>query len=328
MDLINFREIALYYPLAIDPENNLFNEGQIKTQVFDDNCNFGYHYNTSNKRDLFSLNVMDKLLIVIDKAVFLYNLDTNQMISKGNISVNHKGGSLVYCPYDNLVYCIAGISTNVVETINIFEDENFEENKSQTELSEPRAYFASYVQDKTKIWVLLGYNYINNDFTTSIEKLDTSSSDKTWKEYSFANEESVPKLVFVSCTPSSNDKIHIFGGVDENYFINKVIYVVCLMDNTYEIDPSNLALPFNDENQKISLNKDFHNKGFTCMFYQENCFIPLMTPSGNEKDSYLYGLYDSKHNLHLTNLNNFNYCLIARKEEKENRIQNAFAKIN
>ena len=62
MDLINFREIALYYPLAIDPENNLYNEGQIRTQVFEDLCNFGYHYNISDKRDIFCLNIMDKLI--------------------------------------------------------------------------------------------------------------------------------------------------------------------------------------------------------------------------------------------------------------------------
>lgn len=325
MDLINFREIALYFPFATDPENNLFNEGQVKSQVFEDLCNFGYHYNTSNKRDLFCLNIMDKLLIVIDKSVFMYNIETNTMISCGYVSINHKGGSLVYCPYDNLIYCIGGIATNIAETINIFDDENYEENKSVTELSEPRAYFASYIQDKSKIWVVLGYNYVMNDFITSLEKLDAASSDKTWKEYSFSNEDSVPKLVFVSCTPSSNEKIHIFGGVDENYYINKVIYVVCLMDNTFEIDPCNLALPFNEESQKISLNGDFHKKGFTCMFYQENCFIPLLTNSV-EKDSYLYGLFDSKHNLHLTNLNNFNYCLIAKKEEKEKKIQSAFVK--
>jgi hypothetical protein len=328
MDLVNFREIALYYPLAIDADNNLYNQGQIKTVIFEDNCGFGYHYNTSNKRDIFSLNVKDTLIIVIDKSSFLYDLNTNTMKSKGSVSVNHKGGSLVYCPFDNLVYCIAGISTNIVETINIFDEENLEENKTYTELAEPRAYFASYIQDKCKIWVLLGYNYINNDFITSIERLDTSSSDKTWKEYSFFNEESVPKLVFISCTPSSNEKIHIFGGIDENYFINKVIYIICLMDNSFEIYPSNLALPFTEESQsqKISLNKEFNNKGFTCLFYQENCFIPLLT-NVTDKDTFLYGLFDSKHNLHLTNLNNFNYCLITRKEEKEEKIKNAIKHI-
>jgi hypothetical protein len=270
---------------------------------------------------------MDKFIIVIDKLAFLYNLDTNTMESKGTVSVNHKGGSLVYCPFDNLVYCISGISTNIVETLNIFNEEKFNESKSFTELTEPRAYFASYIQDKSKIWIFLGYNYINNDFITSIERLDTSSSDKTWKEFSFFNEDSVPKLVFVSCTPSSNEKIHIFGGIDENYFINKIIYVICLMDNSFEIYPSNLALPFNEESQKISLNKEFNNKGFNCLFYQQNCFIPLMT-SITDKDTFLYGLFDSKHNLHLTNLNNFDYCLISRKEEKEDEIKNAFLHVN
>lgn len=236
---------------------------------------------------------------------------------------DHKGGSLVYVPYDNLIYCISGINTNAVETINIFDEEENDTKKSQNALTEPRAYFTTYVQNDSKIFVLLGYNYLKNDFMTTIEKLDTASYDKSWKELYFYNERSVPKLVFTSCIPSSNDKIHILGGVDENYTLNKMIYVCCLSPSLFEIESSNMALPFDDDTKGVTLARDSRN-GFQFIFYQENCFIPLSTPV-EDNDAFLFGLFDSKHNLHLTNLSNFNYSIMALKEEKNKNIKNAMA---
>ena len=82
-----------------------------------------------------------------------------------------------------------------------------------------------------------------------------------------------------------------------------------------------MGLPFEEDSQKIVTIKD-NNKGFTCLFYQENTFVPLRTPDVREE--LLFGLFDSKHNLHLANLSNFNYCIIARKEEKESQNKNEF----
>jgi hypothetical protein len=243
------------------------------------------------------------------------------MNSKGILEENHKGGSLVYVPYDNLVYCISGILTSSVETINIFDDPDYEIKKSKTELSEPRAYFGTYVQNNTKIFVILGYNYMKNDFMISIEKLDTSSTNKCWKELFFINELNVPKLVFISCIPTSNDKIHIIGGLDENYFVNRAVYLVLISSSYFEIEITNMALPFEQEDEKICIGKD--NNGISCLFYQENCFIPLELPSTDNR-SFLFGLFDSKQNLHLTNLNNFNYCIISKIEDKPKLIKNAF----
>ncbi len=243
------------------------------------------------------------------------------MNSYGILEDNHKGGSLVYVPYDNLVYCISGVVTSAVETINGFNDPEFDSKKNKTELLQPRAYFAPFVQNESKIYVILGYNYLKNQFSTTIEKMDISSSDKTWKELFFSHNLTVPRLVFISCIPTSNDKIHILGGVDENYFINRAIYVVCLSPNFFEIEITNMALPLDEDNQKIAIGRD-HNKGFKCIFFNENSFVPLCTPV-NDNESFLFGLYDSKLNLHLINLNKFNYCIISRTEEKPKIMQNA-----
>ena len=235
----------------------------------------------------------------------------------------HKGGNLVYIPYDNLVYCISGILCSTVETINIFNDPDYDKKSSITQLSQPRAYFGTFIQNESKIYVFLGYNYMKNDFMSTIEKLDTASHDKTWKELFFSNDNKIPKLVFISCIPSSLEKIHILGGVDENYLLNKLVYIVKIDQNGSDINECNTVLPFEDNNQKINLGRD-NNKGYTSLFYQENCFIALKTPS-EDNSCYLFGIYDSKHNLHLANMNNFNYCILSRKEEKEKNIKNAYA---
>lgn len=326
MELVSYKEIALYFPFSsFDGENatrKLYNDGEILLREFEDKCDFGYFYNSQQKREQFSLNLKDKLLIVINKHIFIYDLETNTMNWNGVLEENHKGGSLVYVPYNNLVYCISGIVSSTVETINVLNEPEFDAKKSKTALSEPRAYFGTFVQNDSKIYVMLGYNYMKNDFMTTIEKLDTASSDRTWKELFFSKESTVPKLVFISCIPTSNDKIHILGGVDENYFVNRNIYVICLSPNSFEIEITNMALPFEQDDQKIAIARD-NNKGFSCLFYQENCFIPLLTPV-NDNDSFLFGLFDSKHNLHLTNLNSFNYCIISRKDEKQRIMRNAF----
>ena len=240
----------------------------------------------------------------------------------GILETNHKGGSLVFVPYDNLIYCIAGINTSIVETINIYNNPEYHKKINKTFLSEPRAYFGTFVQNDSVIYVILGYNYMKNDFMSVIERLDTKGKDKTWKELYFTNDFRIPKLVFISCIPSSANKLHVLGGVDENYYINRIIYIVHIgNDNNFEIEESNMGLPFEEDSQKIVTIKD-NNKGFTCLFYQENTFVPLRTPDVREE--LLFGLFDSKHNLHLANLSNFNYCIIARKEEKESQNKNEF----
>jgi len=325
MELISFNKIAMYFPVSYSQGQNinsqLYNEGNILIREFEDKCDFGYFYNSQQKRELFSLNLNNKLILVVNKHVFIYDLESNSMTWNSILKENHKGGSLVYVPKHNLVYCISGIVSSFVETIDIFNDPNYEINKCENYLAEPRAYFATYIQNENKIFVILGYNYMKNDFMTTIEKLDITLPDKTWKELFFNNEFTVPKLVFISCIPTSHDKIHILGGVDENFFINRTIYVISLSSNSFEIESTNMALPLEQEDQKIVIAWD-NNKGFSCLFYQENCFIPLQIPVG-DNGPYLYGLYDSKHNLHITNLYNFNYCIISRKEEKPNIIRNA-----
>lgn len=326
MELISYKEVAIYFPVSTGEGENstrkLYNDGEILVREFEDKCDFGYFYNSQQKREQFSLNLKDRLLIVINKHIFLYEMDSNTMNWIGELEENHKGGSLVYVPYNNMVYCISGIVSPLVETINALNDSEFDLKKGKTNLSEPRAYFGTFVQNESKIYVMLGYNYMKNDFMTTIEKLDTASSDKTWKELSFSNEFTVPKLVFISCIPTSNDKIHILGGVDENYLVNRAIYVICLSPNSFEIEITNMALPFEQDDQKIAISRD-NNKGFSCLFYQENCFVPLQTPV-DDNDCFLFALFDSNYNLHLTNLNSFNYCIISRKEEKPRIMRNAF----
>jgi hypothetical protein len=303
MKIYNEKNVIIYKPSG----------GDIKIEMkrIVDNCGFANQFKAHlEKRDDFSLNFREKLIVAIKHSVYLFNYNTGEMTKINELSEDHTGGSFVYVPFSNSVYCISGLSSTWTEVMQL--NKNLEITTECTwqplnQLAFPRGYYCTFVQNDTKIYLMLGYDLWDNEYLNSVMRLDTSAPYEGWKELRLKGDK-IPKLCFAACIPCSDDEVYIIGGEDENLMENSIVYCYDIRNNY--IDDSNMRLPMVSSNgdSRESLN----------LFYQENCFIPVKSPQGEDADkNFFLALYDTKNFMHLVNIKNFDYSYISHETPPE-----------
>ena len=299
MKIFNEKNVIVYKPSG--------GEVKIEMKKIVDNCGFENQFKAHlEKRDDFSLNFREKLIVAIKHSVFLFDYVTGEMKKINELAEDHTGGSFVYVPFSNSVYCISGLSSTWTEVMQL--NKNLEITTECTwqplnQLNFPRGYYSTFVQNDTKIYLMLGYDLWDNEYLNSVVRLDTSAPYEGWKEIRLKGEK-VPKLCFSSCIPCSDDEVYIIGGEDENLMENSIVYCYDIRNN--RIDDSGMRLPMVNSNgdSRESLN----------LFYQENCFIPIKSPQEENADKNFYlALYDTKNYMHLVNIKNFDYSYISHE---------------
>jgi len=298
----------MVYNPKITDENFDLSETKLKTIDFIDNCKFAKYYNENTNRSDIFLNLKDKLFSAIKTNVFYYSFKRN-IINKlsSNLSFDHTGGSFVFLPLSSQIYCISGISTNTCEYIKLpIKEENLQmEVWTQGPLlSKSRAYFSTFVQNESIIYLIFGYDYIDASNILNLEKLDTNDSSPEWSIFKLNNTEKIPILTFFASLPATEDQILIIGGKDEYNQDNNIIYSICLRNLT--IEDTFLRLPVQDlENESSN----------DIVFYQENYFLPIEFSTKNINQILVMALFDSKDFLHIINLKNFNYAFIHEEDD-------------
>ena len=317
LKLLNGSNVVSYKPLSLNQKNKLGNEGKMEVHKISDTCNFGKLYNSQLKRDEFFLNYRDQLLIAMKTATFLYDSKKNLMTRLQDLSEDHKGGSFVFVPYSNSVYCISGIMSILTEKLRLNKQNEFEEDapwKFVCKLSTPRGYYCSFVQNDSKIYIMLGFDLWNNDFLTTVDKLDVTKQKEEWMSIKIKCEK-LPKLTFAACVPSSDDEVFLIGGRDDFNNDNSYIYLFDLKKESFE--DSNMRLPLPTfQNNETDDTPEARN-----LFYQENCFIALRPENNDFESCFPCGLYDSKNYLHLVNIKNFDYSYVSQELVVEEEIE-------
>jgi len=229
---------------------------------------------------------------------------------------DHKGGSFIYVPGTNSIFCISGLISLLTEqlslehldvSLNKRESRKMGEWKVTTKLKSPRSYYSVCVIDSFIIYILLGFDLLKGEFLSNFERYDTSKPDETWVNFKILSEKPV-KLTFSGVIVTSDEEVYILGGKDEHNNDNTFIYVLDLMERTAEDSEMRLPIPPGIEAYNIE------NKN---LFYQETCFLPLMTnsKSSNINNMFFLCCYDSKNFLHRVNIKTFDYSFIHQELE-------------
>ncbi len=179
--------------------------------------------------------------------------------------------------------------------------------KVTTKLKSPRSYYSVCVIDSFIIYLLLGFDLLKGEFLTTFERYDTSRQEESWVNYKILSEKPI-KLTFSGVIVTSDEECYILGGKDEHNNDNTSIYVLDLMERTVEDSEMRLPIPpgieaFNIENKNL--------------FYQETCFLPLLTNSktSNINNMFFLCCFDSKNFLHRVNIKTFDYSFIHQELE-------------
>jgi hypothetical protein len=303
MKIYNEKNVIVYKPSG--------NEIKIEMKRIVDNCGFESKFKSHlEKRDDFSLNFREKLIVAIKKIVYLYNYLTGEITKINELAEDHTGGSFVYVPFTNSVYCISGLSSTWTEVMQL--NKNFEITteclwQPLNQLAFPRAYYSTFVQNDIKIYLMLGYDLWDNDYISSVVRLDTSAPSEGWKEIRLKGDK-IPKLCFTACIPCSDDEVYIIGGEDENLMENPVVFCYDIRNN--QIEDSNMRLP--------KINSKSESSQSLNLFYQENCFIPVKCQGEDSDKNFFLALYDTKNFIHLVNIKNFDYSYISHEVPSEN----------
>jgi hypothetical protein len=220
------------------------------------------------------------------------------------LNEDHKGGSFVYIPWNNSIYCISGISSVLCEKLklNKYHKAGNSEWIPDSKLENPRAYYATYVQNDHNIFIIFGFNFFMKEIASSIQKYDTKQPNAKWV-YVLLKSEEIPKLIFATCIPSTDNEFYVLGGKDNLEKDNYVIYWVNLKAET--IVDSNLRMP------SVIVEKEYAQEtSAKNIFYQENHFVALRRKKDNFETNFLFGLFDSKNFLHVVNVRNFDYSFV------------------
>jgi hypothetical protein len=307
LKLYNQNSVIAYKPVNITQGNSLGNEGKIEVKRITDVCGFENTYCSQSKRDEFFLNFKDRLYISMKTSVFCYDYKTNIMSQLGRLNEDHKGGSFIYVPYMHSIYCVSGLMSIMTERLKLGKTvEQIAQNKWEVvnKLVFPRGYYSSFVQNDCKIYIMLGFNLWDNEFLTTVDKLDTSDPNPEWKTLKIEGK-SPPKLTFSTCVPIADEEVYILGGKDENNNDCGLVYSYDIRQGTIEDSNMRLPLPNHIENSQEA--HESRN-----LFYQENSFIALRQQESDYENSFLMGLFDSKNYLHLVNIRNFDYSFVVQ----------------
>jgi hypothetical protein len=226
------------------------------------------------------------------------------------LAEDHKGGSFIYVPNTNSIYCISGLMSVLTEKLKL--NKNFDIDpevnwKPVNKLIYPRSYYSSFVQNDCKIYIILGFDLWDNEYLSSVDRYDTSApGEEGWKNIKLKGDK-IPKLSFASCIPCSDDEIYIIGGKDENHIENTFLFLYDVKNDT--IEDSNMRMPINN------MEDDSKN-----LFYQENCFVTLRPENDDFEKAFLLALFDSKNYLHLVNIKNFDYSYVSHDIPMEYQI--------
>jgi hypothetical protein len=233
-------------------------------------------------------------------AVFVFDSKTLAMSRLKDLQDDHKGGSMIYVPQDNSIYCVSGLMSVLVEKIKLtkkFEIPIEAPWETVNKLLCPRAYYSSYVKNDSIIYIMLGFNLWDNEYLATVDRYDVNEFQGEWKNIKLKGI-NPPRLSFTACIPVTDDDVYIFGGRDINDVDNTEIFYYNVRAS--EIDNANIQ--YIDEetlvNEKISLKN---------LYYHENSFLPMKTPDLDNEGPIPVAQYDSKGVLHIFNVKNFNY---------------------
>ncbi len=288
--------------------------GKLEVLKMIDQCDFKTHFNTmTTNREDFYLNLRDRLVIVIDKMCFLYSAKNNTINKLANLNENHRGGSMVYVPMSNSIFCISGFKSPITEKMTLGKNMEFSESREWVNvcsLNDARGYFSCFVQNDSLIYLLFGLNISKGEFVSNIQRLDTLAEEPNWITIKIKSEK-IPKLHFCACIPATDEEIYILGGRDETKQENSIIYLYDVPNQT--IEDSGLRLPiFTGDDGKTSMN----------LFYQENNFIAVRPEKVDDyKEALLLAMFDTKNILHLVNIKNLEYSFISSIADNENANQ-------
>lgn len=281
-------------------------EMKFETQNIIDDVGFAEVYSKQEKRDEFYININEQMIIVVGQFVYVYKYKSRRIELINRTEEDHKGGSLVYLPHNNSLYCPTGLNTIFTEKIQLDEEfqipiDSYWEKINQ--LTSPRGYYCYFVQNDCKIYLLLGFDLWDNNFLTSIEKMDVTI-DEQWKSIKLRTG-CIPRLTFAACIAISDDELLITGGKDRKNQTNNTIYAMDLREYSFE-DSKVKTVTGNGDGTKEEV--DDHS-----LFYQETSFIPLSYYSDEGGGAFFMSIFDSKDRIHLLNLRYMEYSCISNQ---------------
>jgi hypothetical protein len=172
--------------------------------------NFRYSYNKLIRKDIISLNLYHKLYIVIDKEFFVYDIETNKITKINELIELHTLGGLVFV--QNKIFCLSGRETSSTEFFVLDRKTKNRVWETYHPLSKSRALFSTFIQNQSIIYIIFGYNYIENNYLCeSLERSDILMNSR-WSNLKICFKNIIsPKLILSSTLIETENCVLILG---------------------------------------------------------------------------------------------------------------------
>jgi hypothetical protein len=185
----------------------------IEERVFlDEGEEFRRIYKNQTYREEMSLNLENKLYLIIDNISFFYDFTTNKMNKLYELNEKHSAGALVSA--HNNLYCVLGRTSVTTEKFNLTNYNKFPKGSWEVVNSDcsPRAYFSTFIQNERMLYILFGYDFSSNEYIKDFKKMDLLSKKKKWKEIEVSSNK-IPKLSLAATIVVTNEKVYILGKI-------------------------------------------------------------------------------------------------------------------
>lgn len=316
--LINSRDIFILNFNVKQPYKS-----DIVKKRFDDLCHFRKDQSEkfgNSKRVDVTLCINRSLIIIMKSYGYIYKYSSNEMKLFPNPKEDHEGGCLIYCSNDSYVYLISGVSSARVERIGFsFINNSFESFWSFThDLNETRGHFSCFLVNSKLIYVILGYDYLNQSFCETIKRLDTSKSNESWVILP-SNTKNCPKLCNAGIMLCSIDHVLIIGGLqanlDQNFSVYSLEYfsgewgltefcVQNFLKNSVEDDKEAESSDLSEDEQ------DYLSKSNPMMFIGSTFFTALKFDKNFPSSFFYYAQFDSLNYCHIINGKTFEHLIV------------------
>ena len=259
----------------------------------------------TNLKNIIIYNTLEKLFILIGKeSNYLFSYDNNNMSLNKLIQFkyNHNLGGIIYNENINSIIAISGKNCNKCEIFNL-------KKKKLSLLPDDKYYRGEsiYMLYNNILFCMFGFDYKENKFINEIDCInfnddnDDENNDNNnkkeyfWKNYSFKFKDKI-----INDNINNNYNFNIKNGICMQLLNNEIL--ILSKYNNNNILKLNII-----ENEIEELNNENFLNGFNDNFKGIQEFILLKNNNDNNKNNEYLVNIDNNYNVHILQLNNFEY---------------------
>jgi len=234
---------------------------------------------------------------IILQMFYCLDLKTGFVEKLKDLNIKRSWHSMIFIP-ENFIFLVGGMETKSVEYYDIEKGIFCKE----SDLNEERCETTLCCINNEYLYAFYGYNYINQNYSETIERMPLRLKTRTWEYVNFNNKDININSRFFGISLISDKEVIILGGQDickdhkDVDFENKRYYNFCETAYIYNYDKNEISI----YNQLINFEYFLGEKLFYPLSDNKFFFFPLNEPhlglifSENQIEQINYNEKDNK----------------------------------